>query len=119
VRRPLRRRRRATHRRGRGGPGGGAAEATRSRGGVRGCRRRVDRATFGPAKLCTLIVGVGREGQSEEPRLVGPLAEEASGAMATVWACGGEEADDQVWRRRATVPNHREGRSGGSMGAGE
>jgi hypothetical protein len=113
VGRPLGRRRGATHRRGRGGPGGGAAEATRSRCGVRGCQRRVDRATLGPTKLCTLMAGVGREGQSEESRLVGPLAEEASGAMAERrWRrcglvevrtptirCGGAEPPRQITER--------------------
>jgi hypothetical protein len=81
VGRPLRRRRVAPHGRRRGRPGGGAAEATRSRGGVRGSRWRADRAALGLVELCTSMAGVGREGQREEPRLVEPLPEEVGGAI--------------------------------------
>jgi hypothetical protein len=63
----------------------------------------------------------GAERGAEVGRAIGRGGERGDGGeeMVTVWACGGEEVGDQVWRRRATVPNHREGRSGGSMGAGE
>jgi hypothetical protein len=63
----------------------------------------------------------GAERGAEVGRAIGRGGEWGDGGeeMAMVWACGGEEAGDQVWRRRATAPNHREGRSRGSMGAGE
>jgi hypothetical protein len=52
----------------------------------------------------------GAEGGAEVGGVVGTGGERGDGEeeMATTWACGGEEAGDQVWRRKATAPNHRE-----------
>ena len=52
----------------------------------------------------------GAEGGAEVGRVVGTGGERGDGEeeTATTWACGGEEAGDQVWRRKAAAPNHRE-----------
>jgi outer membrane lipoprotein SlyB len=52
----------------------------------------------------------GAEGGAEVGRVVGTGGERGDGEeeTATTWACGGEEAGDQVWRRKAAAPNHQE-----------